>query len=53
MPTYTFRCCNCNKEFDVTDKNTCHCIYCDGEVKRVYKPVGVIWNCDGNVGKIS
>lgn len=51
MPVYTFK-CEEHGEFDTIDRDISCCKVCGREAKRVYKPIGIVWNCDGNVGKI-
>ena len=53
MPTYTFRCANCDHIFDLVqrfeepDPTVCpHCGHAN-ELQRVYKPVGVVFKGSG------
>ena len=53
MPTYTFRCANCDHVFDLVQKfeepypTICpHCGHTN-ELQRVYKPVGVVFKGSG------
>ncbi len=46
MPTYSYRCTNCNHAFDIhqafTDDNlTAVCPNCGGTLRKVFSPVGV------------
>jgi putative FmdB family regulatory protein len=51
MPIYAYRCRNCNYQFDIRqrfadDPLTC-CPRCEGQVKRVISPVGVVFKGSG------
>lgn len=53
MPTYTFRCANCDHHFDLIqrfeDPDPTVCPICGhaNELQRVYKPVGVVFKGSG------
>jgi putative FmdB family regulatory protein len=51
MPTYEYKCKSCNKTFEkfqsVKEETLKNCIHCDGEVSRVFHPVGVIFKGSG------
>ena len=51
MPTYGYRCTNCNHTFEVvqkiTDEPLKECEKCKGEVKRVLFPVGIVFKGSG------
>ncbi|KKM67104.1 hypothetical protein LCGC14_1474530 [marine sediment metagenome] len=51
MPTYEYKCKKCDKKFEefqsVNDDAIEKCIHCDGEVSRVFHPVGVIFKGSG------
>ena len=53
MPTYTYRCANCNYHFDqhmrFEDPDPDRCPNCEtaGPIQRVYKPVGVVFKGSG------
>lgn len=51
MPTYTYRCKNCDHEFDVrqrmTDAPLKVCPECGGPVRRVVGSVGVVFKGSG------
>lgn len=51
MPTYEYRCKSCDKTFEkfqnVNDSPLKKCIYCGGEVARIFHPVGVIFKGSG------
>ena len=53
MPTYTYRCANCNYHFDkhmrFEDPDPDRCPNCEtaGPIQRVYKPVGVVFKGAG------
>lgn len=53
MPTYTFRCANCDHVFDLVqrfeDPDPTVCPNCGhaNELQRVYKPVGVVFKGSG------
>ena len=53
MPTYTYRCGNCDLRFDLVqgfndpDPNTCPNCGVENDLKRIYKPVGVVFKGSG------
>ncbi|MCK4777267.1 MAG: zinc ribbon domain-containing protein [Actinomycetia bacterium] len=51
MPIYEYKCVKCNNIFDVMqnidDKKITKCIHCNGKVKRVYSPAGIIFKGQG------
>jgi putative FmdB family regulatory protein len=51
MPTYSYRGTACSHEFDYvqkfTDEPLTECIECQGPVRRVYQPVGVVFKGSG------
>lgn len=51
MPTYTFKCRKCDKEFEVfqkiNDERPTACRFCDGPIKQVFHPVGIIFKGSG------
>ncbi len=51
MPTYTFKCRKCNKDFEVfqkiNDVRPTDCRYCGGPIKQVFHPVGIIFKGSG------
>ncbi len=51
MPTYGYKCQKCNHEFEVlqkmSDDPVTVCPTCDGPVKRVFHPVGIIFKGSG------
>jgi len=51
MPTYGYKCRRCETEFDVIQKMSDDpiekCPKCDGPVKRVFHPVGIIFKGSG------
>jgi hypothetical protein len=54
MPTYTFACLDCDKEFD---KNTSYekineviCESCGYRTRRVYSFTGIVWSPTRNSG---
>ncbi len=51
MPIYAYRCNNCERQFDArqrfNDDPLTDCIYCDGNVRRVITPVGVVFKGAG------
>jgi putative FmdB family regulatory protein len=51
VPTYGYRCNNCNHTFEVFQKITeepiAECEKCKGEVKRILYPVGVVFKGSG------
>jgi putative FmdB family regulatory protein len=51
MPTYQYVCNSCNHEFEVfqafSDSSLTHCPECNGEVRKVYSAVGVVFKGSG------
>ena len=51
MPTYAYRCTTCGHEFDTVQKFAdapiSLCPECDGVVRRVFQPVGVVFKGSG------
>jgi putative FmdB family regulatory protein len=51
MPLYAYKCKNCEYEFDVrqrfSDEPLTICPRCEGEVRRVITPVGVVFKGSG------
>ncbi|MCA9995609.1 MAG: zinc ribbon domain-containing protein [Anaerolineales bacterium] len=51
MPLYTYRCNDCNHEFEVrqrmSDNPLTECPVCEGEVRRVVNSVGVVFKGSG------
>lgn len=51
MPTYGYKCRECNQEFEVfqkmSDDPVTECPTCGGPVKRVFHPVGIIFKGSG------
>lgn len=50
MPTYDYRCTDCDKEFEMThgvDDTVESCPDCGGKVRRVFHPVGIIFKGSG------
>ena len=51
MPTYQYRCSACSKEFEqyqkFTDPALTVCPSCDGAIRRVIQPVGVVFKGSG------
>jgi len=51
MPTYQYRCLNCNLEFELkqsfNDKPIADCPTCHGIARRVFSPVPIIFNGTG------
>src|SRR5829696_5791965 len=51
MPTYRYRCADCGNEFDqyqkFSDEPLTDCPSCDGRVRRVIQPVGVVFKGSG------
>lgn len=54
--TYTYKCKdeNCNHTFDifkgVNEEINVKCEKCNGEVVRIFAPIGNIWKAGGNFG---
>jgi len=55
MASYSFKCTECEKEFEITHGvNEIVEIECEcgsKSVKRIYKFIGIAWKCGGNFGK--
>jgi putative FmdB family regulatory protein len=51
MPTYQYRCLNCNRQFEVkqsfNDKPVADCPTCRGIARRLFCPVPIIFNGPG------
>ncbi len=51
MPTYVYRCSSCEEELEVvqsfTDEPLTLCPNCDGELRKVFHPVGVVFKGSG------
>lgn len=51
MPTYSYRCTQCDNTFDIhqafTDKTLSICPLCGGELRKVFSPVGVTFKGSG------
>ena len=51
MPTYQYRCRNCNHEFEVkqrmSDDPLTACPVCEGSIRRVVSPVSVVFKGSG------
>jgi len=51
MPTYQYRCLNCNYQFEVkqsfNDKPVADCPSCHGIARRIFCPVPIIFNGPG------
>jgi len=51
MPTYQYVCTACNHEFEVfqafSDPSLTHCPECNGEIRKVYSAVGVVFKGSG------
>ncbi len=51
MPTYQYRCLNCNQEFEVkqsfNDKPLADCPTCHDVARRIFCPVPIIFNGPG------
>lgn len=51
MPVYVYRCDTCGVAFEkkqsVNEAPVCECPECDGQVRRVYQPVGVVFKGSG------
>lgn len=51
MPTYQYRCTECGRELEVVQKFTdpalTHCEACQGALRKVYNPVGVVFKGSG------
>ena len=51
MPTYQYRCASCSRELEVvqkfTDPSLTVCPSCDGQLRKVFSPVGVVFKGSG------
>ncbi len=51
MPTYSYRCTECENAFDIqqsfTDATLTDCPVCGGKLRKVFSPVGVTFNGSG------
>ncbi len=51
MPTYQYRCTDCGSELEVqqriTDDALTTCPTCEGELRKVFSPVGITFKGDG------
>lgn len=51
MPTYQYACTACNHEFEAfqsfTEDSLTQCPECQGEIKKVYSAVGVVFKGSG------
>lgn len=51
MPTYVYRCQTCGEELEIvqsfTDEPLTICPNCDGELRKVFHPVGVVFKGSG------
>ncbi len=51
MPTYQYECISCDNQFEVfqsfSDEAIKSCPECEGEVKKVYSAVGVVFKGSG------
>ena len=51
MPTYSYRCTECDKAFDIqqafTDHSLTKCPSCDGRLRKVFSSIGVTFNGSG------
>lgn len=51
MPTYSYRCTECDNAFDVkqsfSDATLTECPVCGGPLRKVFSPVGVTFNGGG------
>jgi putative FmdB family regulatory protein len=51
MPTYQYRCTSCDRELDVVQKFTddplTDCPECDGNLRKVFNAVGVVFKGSG------
>ncbi|WP_382303929.1 FmdB family zinc ribbon protein [Herbiconiux sp. UC225_62] len=51
MPTYSYRCTECENAFDIqqsfTDDTLTDCPVCGGKLRKVFSPVGVTFNGSG------
>lgn len=51
MPTYQYACSACHHEFEVfqafSDSSLTHCPECNGQLRKVYSAVGVVFKGSG------
>lgn len=50
MPRYEYKCKKCNKSFEVIhgiNDTVDSCKFCEGEVRRVFHPVGIVFKGSG------
>ena len=51
MPTYVYQCDKCGVQFDsrqrITDAPLTNCPECEGQVHRVFQPVGIVFKGSG------
>jgi len=51
LPTYSYRCTECENAFDIqqsfTDDTLTDCPVCGGKLRKVFSPVGVTFNGSG------
>ena len=51
MPTYVYRCKNCEHQFEtlqkMTDEPLTQCPECNGEINRLLFPVGIVFKGSG------
>lgn len=51
MPTYVYQCDQCGLQFErqqsFTEPPLAHCPECDGTVRRVFQPVGIVFKGSG------
>ena len=51
MPTYSYRCTECDNAFDIhqefTDSTLTECPVCGGKLRKVFSAVGVTFNGSG------
>ncbi|MEA9986357.1 MULTISPECIES: FmdB family zinc ribbon protein [Subtercola] len=51
MPTYSYRCTECDNAFDIqqsfTDDTLSVCPVCGGKLRKVFSPIGVTFNGSG------
>jgi putative FmdB family regulatory protein len=51
MPTYQYACSACHHEIEIfqafTDTSLTHCPECEGKLRKVYSPVGVVFKGSG------
>jgi putative FmdB family regulatory protein len=51
MPIYAYKCKNCDYRFDIrqrfSDEPLTSCPSCDGQIRRVISPVGVVFKGSG------